>query len=147
MMTIYDWPTFRRETELDRDFADWAEAAYVELKPVREALMRPLPDDPRLLDEEVTHHIDGWLPRVAFLSVISEYYLARAKLEKLPPKRMGATGRPINTDIERTAEQTDLLADYRLVRDDLEITVQRMRDRVSWAQSVRKVQSDAQGMF
>lgn len=143
-MSIYQWPKFVRNTELDNDFADWAESVEIELEPVSKTLSSPLPDDPFLLDQMVTRQIDGWLPRVASLAVVAEYYLSQAKLEKLPPKARAADGKPLSTEADRAAEQESLLGQYRFVRDLLDSYVLNMRDRVRWAQSVRKVHGEAQ---
>jgi len=141
---IYRWPSFIRATELDEDFADWAEAVQIELKPVAKTLSSPLPDDPLQLDQMVTRQIDGWLPRVAALAVVAEYYLSQAKLEKLPAKSRAADGKPLSTEADRHAAQEALLGQYRFVRDLLDSYVFSMKDRVRWAQSVRKVHGEAQ---
>ena len=146
-MEIYDWPRFKIVTELDRAFVTWSELTKTELEVVKEALHRPLPDDPVLLDREVTTFIEGWLPRVASLAVTAEFFLSQAKLEKLPDKVRSGDGKPITTEADRSAQQETELGQYRFVRNLLDAYVNSMRDRMRWAQSVRKQHADSQVAF
>jgi hypothetical protein len=141
---IYRWPNFVRETDLDNAFADWAQAVHIELNPVSVTLSKPLPDDPYRLDQMVTKEVEGWMPRVAALAVIAEYFLSQAKLEKLPPKARAADGKPLTTEADRSAYQEAALGQYRFVRDLLDAYTNSLRERIRWAQSVRKQHGEAQ---
>jgi hypothetical protein len=143
MTDIYQWPDFKRDTELDRAFSEWAISVQVEIRPVTATLQKPLPDDPLQLDRMVTREVEGWLPRIAALAVIAEYYLSQAKLEKLPPKTRAADGKPLNTEADRAAYQEHALGQYRFVRDLLDAYVQSMRERIRWSQSVRRQNYEA----
>jgi len=147
MSNLYEWPQMKVNTDLDKAFARWAELAKEELSTVREHLHRPLPDDPVSLDHEVTEFIEGWAPRVASMHVTAEFFLSQAKLEKLPDKIRTGDGKPVTTEADRTAQQEASLGQYRFVRDLLEAYVNSMRDRMRWAQSVRKQHSDVQSGF
>ena len=75
--TIYDWPALQQDLDdpLETKWAQWAMAVRQELQPVYAVAYQPLPDDPVQLDTTVTRDIDGWLPRVAALSVRAEFWL------------------------------------------------------------------------
>jgi hypothetical protein len=108
------------------------------LDPVYVKAFAPLPDDPQTLDNYVTEHVDGWLPRVASLAVKAEWYLATAKGQRYPqPAVNPATGKPVTAG-ERDAQYEGSLAGFRFVRDELESLTRRLSERVRWAQSVRK---------
>lgn len=144
MTSVYDWPDLigPGADADDESFAAWALAVNQEIIPVREVMGKALPDDPRLLREIVTEFLDGWLPRVAALSVLAEYHLDAAKARKWPGQ-ISDDGEKLNVT-DREVRMTSALAPYRLVRDDLEQLVRRMHDRVMWVQSVLKLQESAQ---
>lgn len=146
MSDIYDWPNLmpaeEHPTEPDLVFASWAYKVRAELNPVYDTMSKPMPDDPRQLDALVTDEIDGWLPRVAALAVKAEYFLNEAKSRKWPAG-LDMEGNKL-TVADREVIYDGRLAPYRFVRDELDMLTKRMVDRVRWAQSVRKVQSDAQ---
>lgn|SRR5574338_60276 len=144
---IYEWPEFSVNTDLDRAFVRWAELVRDEIQPVREALAQPLSDEPTLIDKEVTEHIEGWLPRVASLAVTAEYFLTQAKLEKWPTKERAVDGKALVTEKDREFIQDAALSQYRFVRDLLDAYVTSMRDRMRWAQSVRKPVAEGQTGF
>lgn len=133
-----------QDTERDRVFAQWVDEVRFELREVEKALARSLPDNPVDLDSEVTTFIEGWLPRVASLAVTSEWFLSQAKLEKWPEKTRAADGKPITTEKDREVVQEAALAPYRAVRNRLDSYVNSMRDRMRWAQSVRKQHAEGQ---
>lgn len=146
---IFAWPNLLPDknsaTENDLYWASWAYRVRSELEDVYTMMSSPMPDDPRQLDELVTQKIDGWLPRVASLAVKAEFFLNAAKAEKWPDQ-VDVEG------IKRTVTDREViydtaLAPYRFVRDELDSLTKRMVDRVRWAQSVRKVQGDAQGGY
>lgn len=141
---MYSWPQFTINSDLDRDFASWAGEVKIEIQPVVAKMFGPLPDDPTELDNFVTEWAEGWAPRVAALSVTAEWFLQQAKAEKWPEKLRSADGKPLNTDADRGAEYEGLLKDYRFVRNYLDTLVSHMKDRMRWAQSVRKVHSEVQ---
>ena len=144
-MDLYDWPVLPNDSGLDLAFSRWSALVKDEVKQVEEHLHKPLPDDPVLIDKEVTEFIEGWLPRVASLSVTAEFFLSQAKLEKLPDKIRTGDGKPVTTEADRTAQQEASLAPYRWVRNLLDAYVVSLRDRMRWAQSVRKIHADGQG--
>ena len=144
MKDIYDWPKFREDTPLDTAFVRWAALCKAEVETAKQHLHQPLPDDPVSLDREVTQFIEGWLPRVASLSVTAEFFLSQAKLEKLPDKVRTGDGKPVTTEADRTAQQEALLGQYRFVRDLLDAYVNSMTNRMRWAQSVRKQHAESQ---
>lgn len=144
---LYEWPDFTINTELDKAFVRWSALVRRELEIVEAALHRPLPDDPGQLDKEVTNFIEGWLPRVAALEVTAEFFLSQAKLEKLPDKVRTGDGKPLTTEADRSAQQEAALGQYRFVRDLLNAYVLSMRDRMRWAQSVRKQHAESQVMY
>jgi len=133
------------DTELDVEFAEWSSEVREELSGVIGSMNKTLPDEPTRLVSVITDEIEGWLPRVASLSVMAEYYLSQAKLEKLPDKKRAMDGKPLTTESERTAIQEQKLGAYRFVRDLLDAYVVSMKERIRWAQSVRKAQTEAQG--
>ena len=137
---IYFWPNLIQDVS-DMDFAKCAYSAKEELKPVYEALSRPLPEDPVLIDTFVTEKIDGYLPRVAAMAVRAEFWLNKAKGSKWPSKE-NENGKL--TEGDRNAKYDADLAPYRFVRDELDSLVKRMVDRVRWSQSVRRVHAEAQ---
>lgn len=137
-VNLYDWPEITVRTERDRHFKAWVDQVMIEIAPVIAAMHRPLPDDPVLLDEYVSQYVEGWSPRVAALAVTAEWFLQQAKAEKWPEKIRGADGKALNTDKDRDAEYEGLLKDYRFVRNYLDTLVAHMRERMRWAQSVRK---------
>ena len=142
---IYAWPNLLPDSsasEEDLYFASWAYKVRTELNPVYDTMAHPMPDDPRQLDTLVTQEIDGWLPRVAALAVKSEYFLNAAKARLWPPS-FDVEGTKL-TVADREAIYDTRLAPYRFVRDELDMLTKRLVDRVRWAQSVRKVQADAQ---
>ena len=143
-MELYDWPEITVNTELDRAFAYWAGLVKDEVSIPAKKMAEPLPDNPIDLDRFINEWVEGWAPRVASLAVTSEWFLQQAKSEKWPQKLRSADGKPLNTDADRSAEYEGLLKDYRWVRNYLDMLVQHMRERVRWAQSVRKVHSDVQ---
>ena len=143
-MDLYDWPEITVNTPLDKAFAHWSSLVKNETAVVSEKMATPLPDDPVELDKFVTQFIEGWAPRIASLAVTAEWFLQQAKSEKWPEKLRSADGKPLNTDADRTAEYEGLLKDYRWVRNYLDMLVTHMRERMRWAQSVRKVHSDIQ---
>lgn len=145
MSPIYDWPSFEAVTPLDTAFVNWAELVREQIEPVKEALSQPLSDQPTEIDREVTEHIEGWLPRVASLAVTAEYFLTQAKLEKWPDKARSVDGKPLTTEKDREFQQDAALSQYRFVRDLLDAYVTSLRDRMRWAQSVRKQHADSQG--
>jgi hypothetical protein len=142
---VYDWPIEEPEEmdDIDRRFYPWARAVQHEVAEVRDMLYEPMSDDPQLIDTYVTEWIDGWAPRIAALTVRAEWYLNKAKKVKWPAKALGQDGKP-NTEADRNAVYAERLADIRFVRDELENMLIRMVDRTRWAQSARKVQSEAQ---
>lgn len=142
---IYAWPPMPGDTALDIAFAAWVREVRNELRTVEEALARHLPDDVTQLDKEITEFIEGWLPRVASISTTAEWFLSQAKLEKWPEKARAADGKPITTEKDREVVQEAALAPYRAVRNRLDSYVNSMRDRMRWAQSVRK--QHAEGNF
>lgn len=144
---IYGWPNFRPETALDQQFDEWCREVQHELEIVEKSLARPLPDEPTMIDAEVTHFVEGWLPRVASLAVTAEYFLSQAKLEKWPEKARAGDGKPLTTEKDREVVQEAALAQYRWVRNRLDAYVTSMRDRMRWAQSVRKQHAEGQGSF
>jgi hypothetical protein len=146
-MAIYGWPDFVVETEHDRQFVAWAMEVQTELETVQMALGRALPDEPTQIDREVTEFVEGWLPRVAALAVTSEFFLSQAKLEKWPDKVRANDGKPITTEKDREVVQEAALAQYRWVRNRLDAYVTSMRDRMRWAQSVRKQHAEGQAPF
>jgi hypothetical protein len=143
-MDLYDWPEIKTSTPLDTAFAHWASLVKAEVKEVADKMADPLPDDPAEVDKFVTRYVEGWAPRVAALAVTAEWFLQQAKSEKWPEKLRTADGKPLNTDADRTAEYEGLLKDYRWVRNYLDMLVTHMRERMRWAQSVRKQHSDIQ---
>lgn len=144
VFSVYAWPalTVDPSDQLDREWSRWWQAVQAELEPVYQTMRQPLPDDPIQLDTVVTQEIDGWLPRVASLSVIAEFYLATAKGARYPARDLGPDGKPITAG-ERDARYEGNLAGYRFVRDELDALTRRMSERVRWAQSVRKQHGDA----
>lgn len=147
MMTddIYGWPNLLPDanaTEEDLYFASWAYKVRSELSAVYDMMFHPMPDDPRQLDELVTQQIDGWLPRVAALAVKAEYFLNAAK-GRLWPAQIDVEGNKLTVS-DREVIYDTRLAPYRFVRDELDALTKRLVDRVRWAQSVRKVQAEAQ---
>lgn len=143
-MELYDWPEIGVNTPLDKAFAHWSALVKEEVAIPAKKMSSPLPDDPLDLDRFVTEWVEGWAPRVAALAVTAEWFLQQAKSEKWPQKMRSADGKPLNTDADRTAEYEGLLRDYRWVRNYLDMLVTHMRERMRWAQSVRKVHSDIQ---
>jgi hypothetical protein len=143
---LYAWPnlvpTEDHSSEEDLYFAQWAYRVRTELQSVYDTMFKAMPDDPRLLDEQVTQEIDGWLPRVAALAVKAEYFLNAAKARHWPAG-IDVEGNKL-TVADRETIYDGRLAPYRFVRDELDMMVKRMVDRVRWAQSVRKIQSEAQ---
>ena len=143
---LYSWPNLLpdegKASEEDLYFASWAYKVRAELGPVYDTMAHPMPDDPRQLDNLVTQEIDGWLPRVASLAVKAEYFLNAAKARMWPPG-YDIEGNKL-TVADRETIYDGRLAPYRFVRDELDSLTKRMVDRVRWAQSVRKVQGDAQ---
>lgn len=143
---IYAWPDLLpsndHAAEEDLYFASWAYKVRNELNSVYAMMFKPMPDDPRLLDEQVTQEVDGWLPRVAALAVKAEYFLNAAKGRHWPTA-IDVEGNKL-TVADRETIYDGRLAPYRFVRDELDSLTKRMVDRVRWAQSVRKVQGDAQ---
>lgn len=143
---IYAWPDLlpskEHASEEDLYFASWAYKVRSELGGVYDMMSRAMPDDPRQLDELVTQQIDGWLPRVAALAVKAEYFLNAAKARHWPPS-IDIEGNKM-TVADRETIYDARLAPYRFVRDELDSMTKRMIDRVRWAQSVRKIQAEAQ---
>lgn len=141
---IYAWPNLLPEGAGEEDlyFASWAYRVRSELNSVYDMMAKPMPDDPRLLDELVTQQIDGWLPRVASLAVKGEYFLNAAKGRLWPPQ-IDIEGNKLTVS-DREVIYDTRLAPYRFVRDELDSLTKRLVDRVRWAQSVRKVQEAAQ---
>lgn len=142
---IYQWPNLLPDanaSEEDLYFASWAYKVRTELNSVYDMMSKPMPDDPRLLDELVTQQIDGWLPRVAALAVKGEYFLNAAK-GRLWPSQFDVEGNKLTVS-DREVIYDTRLAPYRFVRDELDALTKRLVDRVRWAQSVRKQQADAQ---
>jgi hypothetical protein len=135
-------PDAAHNSEKDLFFASWAYKVRSELASVYETMAHPMPDDPRQLDALVTQEIDGWLPRVAALAVKAEYFLNEAKARHWPAA-YDIEGTKL-TVADRETLYDSRLAPYRFVRDELDMLTKRMVDRVRWAQSVRKVQADAQ---
>ena len=146
---IFAWPNLLPDkesaTENDLYWAGWAYRLRSELEPVYTMMAKPMPDDPRELDALVTQDIDGWLPRVAALAVKAEFFLNAAKAAKWP-NQFDEEGNKL-TVTDREVIYDTQLAPYRFVRDELDSLTKRMVDRVRWAQSVRKVQGDAQGAY
>jgi hypothetical protein len=146
---IFAWPNLlpdkEHATEDDLYWASWAYRSYSTLGDVYDMMSKPMPDDPRQLDELVTQQIDGWLPRVASLAVKAEFFLNAAKAAKWPAQ-FDSEGNKL-TVTDREVQYDTALAPYRFVRDELDSLTKRMVDRVRWAQSVRKVQGDAQGGY
>ncbi len=146
MTDIYNWPIqYEGDGEPDdRDiyFYKWAEGVKQDLEPVYEELRTPLPGDAILLDSRITDSVEGWAPRVGELMVRAEWFLNKAKKDKWPSKSMGADGKA-TTEGDRTAIYHGDLADFRFVRDELENILNRLVDRMRWAQSVRKIHNDA----
>ena len=146
---IYAWPNLLPDKDhAGEDALYWASWAYrtrSELTPVYEVMGKPMPDDPRELDTLVTQFIDGWLPRVAALAVKAEFFLNAAKAS-MWPSQIDEEGIK-RTVTDREVVYDSALAPYRFVRDELDSLTKRMVDRVRWAQSVRKVQGDAQGGY
>lgn len=144
--SIYDWPDLvpspDHSSDKDLYFASWAYKVRSELSGVYDVMSKPMPDDPRLLDDLVTQEIDGWLPRVAALAVKAEYFLNDAKARHWPTQ-FDIEGNKL-TVTDREVLYDSRLAPYRFVRDELDSMTKRMVDRVRWAQSVRKVQGEAQ---
>ena len=142
---IYAWPDLLPDKdntgEEDLRWAAWAYKSRQELEPVYQMMARPLPDDPKLLDELVTQEIDGWLPRVAALAVKAEYYLNAAKVFKWPTQ-FDADGNKL-TVTDREVMYDSRLAPYRFVRDEFDTLTKRLVDRVRWSQSVRRIQIEA----
>lgn len=146
MSDLYTWPTLQQDLDdkYEKQWAEWAYAVQDELQPVYEAAFRPLPDEPTLIDHEVTQNIDGWLPRVASLAVKAEFFLAAAKGLYYPRGLKDPdTGKPLTVS-EKDAMFEARLAGFRFVRDELEQLTRRLAERVRWSQSVRKPQGDAQ---
>lgn len=144
---IYEWPTLQQDLDdqYEKRWAEWAYAVQDELQPVYEAAFRPLPDEPSLIDADVTRHIDGWLPRVASLAVKAEFYLSAAKALYYPRGLKDPdTGKPLTVS-EKDAMFDARLAGFRFVRDELDALTRRLAERRMWAQSVRKPQGEAQG--
>ena len=144
--SIYEWPALLTDPDdpTEAEWATWAYATRDELDPVYAVMYGPIPDDPMLLDQQITEWVDGWLPRVQFHAVKAEYYLATAKGQRYPVGiKDPDTGKPITAG-ERDARYEGSLAGFRFVRDEFEGLVRRMVDRVRWAQSVRKGHGDAQ---
>lgn len=135
---LYEWPHVTVNNDTDRQFKEWVDKVWLEISPVIAAMQRPLPDDPVLVDEYVTQNVEGWAPRVAALATTAEWWLQQAKSEKWPEKLRGADGKPLTTDKDRDAEYEGLLKDYRFIRNYLDTLVAHMRERMRWAQSVRK---------
>jgi len=145
---IYQWPALLTDPddELEVEWSVWAYTVRNELAPVYSAAFKPLPDQPKLLDDVVTQEIEGWLPRVAALAVKAEYYLATFKGIRYPrPMNDPDTGKAITAG-ERDARYEGSLAGPRFVRDELDALTKRLGERVRWAQSVRKPQGEAQGL-
>lgn len=143
-MDLYDWPNISINSPLDKAFAHWSSLVKEECKEVAQKMSEPLPDDPSEVDKFVTTYVEGWAPRIATLAVTAEWFLQQAKSEKWPEKLRSADGKPLNTDADRSAEYEGLLKDYRWVRNYLDMLVSHMRERMRWAQSVRKPHSDIQ---
>ena len=143
-MSVYEWPQLfdSDADEKDNRFELLALEAREELAPFYRVMRSPLPDNPVELDNVVTEFIDGWLPRVAALAVLAEYYLDEAKARKWPPQ-ITADGEKLTVN-DRESRMTTALAPYRLVRDEFDQLVRRATERVRWAQSVRKGHGDAQ---
>jgi hypothetical protein len=142
---LYQWPNLLPEqnpSEDDLYFAQWAYRVRTELNSVYDTMSRPMPDDPRQLDELVTREIDGWLPRVAALAVRAEYFLNAAKASHWPAQ-FDIEGNKL-TVTDREVLYDTRLAPFKFVRDELDMMTKRMVDRVRWSQSVRKQQGDAQ---
>lgn len=144
---LYSWPKIQIRSPLDEDFEYWAGLVEREIQPVIEYMHQPLPDDPVALDTFITKNVEGWGPRVAALAVTAEWYLQSAKSEKFPEKIRSADGKPLNTEADRASEFEGLLKDYRFVRNFLDMLVTSIRDRIRWAQSVRKQHADVQSGF
>jgi hypothetical protein len=143
---LYQWPDLLpskdHSSEEDLYFASWSYRVRNELNSTYEMMSHPMPDDPRQLDELVTQQIDGWLPRVAALAVKAEYFLNAAKARHWPPN-IDVEGNKL-TVADRETIYDARLAPYRFVRDELDSLTKRMIDRIRWAQSVRKIQGEAQ---
>lgn len=146
-MELYDWPEFTEHSPLDKAFIHWASLVKQETEIVADKMASPLPDDIGELDKFITQFIEGWAPRIASLAVTSEWFLQQAKSEKWPEKHRTADGKPMNTEADRTAEYDGLLKDYRWLRNYLDMLVTTMRERIRWAQSVRKVHADVNSGF
>jgi hypothetical protein len=146
---IYAWPNLipnkDKATEDELYWASWAYRTRSELESVYTMMSKPMPDDPRELDALVTQEIDGWLPRVAALAVKAEFFLNASKASMWPSQYDQEGNKLTVTDREVIYDSS--LAPYRFVRDELDSLTKRMVDRVRWAQSVRKVQGDAQGGY
>lgn len=142
---IFQWPELLPDehdrTEDDLYFASWAYRVRSTLEPVYDVMNKPMPDDVGQLDTLVTQEIDGWLPRVAALAVKAEFFLNHSKSAKWPPQ-ITADGEKL-TVADRETRYDTALAPYRFVRDELDSLTKRMTERVRWAQSVRKVQGEA----
>lgn len=147
--SIYDWPSLLSDKDSASEnllyWASWAYRIRSELDPVYSMMSKPMPHDARELDTLVTDEIDGWLPRVAALAVKAEFFLNAAKAENWP-SQVNEEGIKL-TVTDREVMYDSRLAPYRFVRDELDSLTKRMVDRVRWAQSVRKVQGDAQGGY
>lgn len=146
-MDLYDWPEFTKRTPLDEAFINWAALVKDETDVVAAYMATIMPDDPGELDKFITQKIEGWAPRIATLAVTAEWFLQQAKSEKWPEKLRSADGKPLNTDADRTAEYEGLLKDYRWLRNYLDMLVTHMRERIRWAQSVRKQHADVNSGF
>lgn len=144
MTDIYEWPVLQQDLDdpYEKRWAEWAYQVQHEMQPVYEAAFRPLPERPELIDTEVTQNIEGWLPRVASLSVKAEFFLAAAKGLYYPRGvKDPDTGKPLTVS-EKDAMFEARLAGFRYVRDELETLTRRLAERVRWAQSVRKPQGE-----
>lgn len=146
MSDLYSWPTLQQDLDdaYEKRWAEWAYAVQDELQPAYEAAFRPLPDEPTMIDHEVSQFIDGWLPRIASLAVKAEFYLAAAKGIYYPRGLKDPDTQKPLTVSEKDAMFEARLAGFRFVRDELEALTRRLAERVRWAQSVRKPQGEAQ---
>ena len=139
--SIYGWPDLLEGDpasidDFDMAFASWAYKVNEELTHVHDVMSKPMHEDPSIMDSQVTTDIEGWLPRVAFLTAYAEYFYRKAESRKLDTARRGAEKMSM---AEAEVRMRSLLAPYRFVRDHLAGLQESMSDRMRWAQSVRKI--------
>lgn len=114
-------------TKLIDDFIEWHQKNKEELEHVATLLSQPLPDDPNEL-LGVLGQIEAWNSRIGYLFAEANAYLEKFRYAYL-------TSKEDSTETERKVKLDFDTADYRLVRNKIEILLDSIKQRLILGES------------